>query len=119
MSRRGRLVAGCYLLMVLVAVAVWLIAGATSAPDSAVATGFDTALVLTVPLGLLAYGAVAVAAMALTGHGVLASWILAVVTVVLFVGSAVVNVIAVRGLWRWCHGRRRARRAEGQTALAP
>jgi hypothetical protein len=101
-SRSGRLAAGVYLLLVLGAVMTWLIAGFVSAPDSIFMTGFYAALILTLPLGYLGYGVLATAAMALTGDGVLASVIMAVLILAVFMGAGIINVIAVRGLWRCC-----------------
>lgn len=117
-SRSGRLAAGGYLLLVLAAVLTWLIAGFASAPDAVIMTGFAAALTLTLPLGYLGYAVLATAAMALTGEGVLASVIMAVLIVAVFMGAGIVNVIAVRRLWRWCNGRR-SRRSAGQAAVAP
>ena len=109
-GRSGRLAAGGYLLLVLGAVLTWLVAGFVSAPDAIVMAGFYTALILTLPLGYVGYGALAAAAIALTGHAVPASAVMAVLVVLVFMGAALVNVVTLRGLLRWCSGRRRSRR---------
>lgn len=106
-SRRGRLLAGGYLVLVFGAVVTWLVAGFVSAPDAIFKAGFGATVILTLPLGYLGYGVLAIAAMALTGAGAWASVVVAVLIILIFMGAAVVNVITVRGFWRWCSGRRR------------
>jgi hypothetical protein len=103
---------------VLIAVMTWLITGFAAAPDAIVTAGFDAVLILTLPLGYVGYGFLAYAGLALSGDGVVASVILAVLSVVVFIGAAIVNVITVRGLWRWS-SRRRGRPSTSQASASP
>jgi hypothetical protein len=123
-SRRGHPVAIVYLALVFGVTMTGLVAGFVSAPDAFVEAGFFATVVLTLPLGGLCYGMLGMLAIALGaatgGHaGVWALVAFALVSVLLFMGAAVVNAITVRGLWRWCKGRRRARHLQRGVAVAP
>lgn len=106
-SRRGRLLASSYLVLVLGVVVTWLVARLVSAPDAITVAAFGAAVILTFPLGNLGYGILAMAAVALTGAGAWAAVVVAALIILVSMGAAVVNVVVVRGFWQWCSGRRR------------
>jgi hypothetical protein len=83
-----------------------MVAALVSAPDNIFEASFISVLILTFPVGLLGYGLLGVFALALGSAGVVGTIIGIVLGLVVFMGSAVVNVITVRGLWRWCLDRR-------------
>jgi hypothetical protein len=84
-----------------------MLAALLSAPDNIFEASFSSVLILTFPLGLLGYGLLGVFAMGLgSDAGVVPTIVFSVVSLVVFMGAAVVNLVTVRGLWRWCNGRR-------------
>jgi hypothetical protein len=112
----GRLAAAGYLMLVLSSVLTWLVAGLASGPEAILLGGLYATLLLTIPVGVAGYAVLAVGGLALSGDGVLASATMALITVVVFMGAAVVNVITARGLLRWCSDRRRTRRLRHHAA---
>ena len=105
-TRRGRVAACTYLLTVFSAVVTWMVAALLSAPDNILEASFNVVLILTFPIGLLGYGVLGVFALALGSAGVVGTIIGVALGFVVFLGAAVINVITVRGFWRWCLDRR-------------